>query len=338
MKKFFLIGLAICLSLAMANAAHMTSTVNKTNNYLGFSLGLGADMMIPSNSVAKTDLGMDANFAFRYQLNSKGFLFTLGLGADYELTREKMNDYLEYRQAKDFDGENFRYEYQYSNYKDAQNTLYGMGMLALGYQVKQVYFLLGANVKLPLISNYHFTTDLLTSGAYSSFKAEHITDVPTYGFYPKDQYEGKGSKATADLVNLDNLWIAPMLEIGYARPIKKKSVLQAGLFLEYGIRLGDYSTPLFDYSKVATNMQIQSQENLRDNLQYGSLLYSAVPGLPNTNPYLGVDINQRDKAAVGSLSNFVLGLRVTLLFNVDHERKFCNCDPQNHTPIFHKRK
>lgn len=297
---FHKIGLlTLCLLLCIGvQARHLTSTIDRTQHYLGLSVGGGMDLMIPQLE-AKPKIGGAGNMMIHYEIQRHNFIFDVAAGADYQLGRMGIDSLVDSRDAKDLTGEQHKYQYRYSSYIENEKTLSGKAQVMVGARLSDyLYMLVGAKVQIPIMSSYSTKTDMATTGQYERWEAEYIENIPTYGFYPKSTYSYAGA------IKNQSLWVAPTIEFGGYMPFMKRNIARASVYGSYGIRLGEGTGEIADYSNTNMNPKSQSQSDLSANLILNSLA---------------------DSKAIGKLNNFEFGVRLTVLFNVTCERKICNC-------------
>lgn len=308
MRRYLYILFTCALSVQVVVAQYHKSTDGQVNHYLTFSVAGGETNMFTSlteDAPAIKDMpGADALFQLSYELRKRSFFVGLGIQADYDFTWQRVDTFSNLFERTDREYDPITYAYRYSDYRDRQHTLQLSVPLYVGANVGRYFYVLaGAKVSLAFVAEHKTTTLLSTDGTYHRF-IHTIVDVPSYGYYYEDLYASVGAWEAPFLK------VSPMAEFGFRIPVKSKSGrvgMRAGFYAEYGIPL-DWSNmlPMIDYRHVDDSPFTQSQDNLRENIVFNSVLNSSF-----------------QKKAFNQLT---VGLRWTLLINVTPPDHVCMCD------------
>lgn len=307
-NKRNIILLLLLLSTAVGVQARRRYIQNPVNHFITVSLGGGEGNTLSAFSIpeSKDLIGADALFGLGYELRAKSFFFGFGAQADFDLTRQRLGDFVEAEWRRDFENDAHLYSYRYSQFTDVQRNLQVGVPLYFGmYFGPYVYGAVGAKFDLSLWGDHTATTLLSTDGTYPRFE-EPITGSPRYGFYPQDTYS-----YTSEAKQV--MKIGPTLEIGAKIPMYTRSRrigLRVGLYAEYlmPIKMEDTQKmpSLVDYSKVDANPNTLNQKNLKQNIIFNSALASSYQ--------------------LRQAYNLSVGVKVTLLINCTPVQKLCNCD------------
>jgi hypothetical protein len=299
----------VILGLMLAGMSVAAPRYSQTNlsHWLGLSVtGVEANVIAPKSEMALR-AGGGAQAHFIYELQAGGFFFNIGTGADFMVTNTAMNTHSEAFNRVDYTGEEVLYRYCYTNYREQQRQVRIVIPVQFGYQFGDwVYAGLGASFRtIPLLNSVNAHTRMFTEGEYDMF-IEPIRNAPDYGYWPEAEYTESGK-----MQSVQNE-VAVEAEAGVNVPIAVKWFrMRAGVYFGYDLPVGTYKkraeTPLADYSKVDTNPFTQSQENLRANLRFNSMLDTPV--------------------AKHDVQRMRIGLRLTILFDVTTHANHCMCMP-----------
>lgn len=239
-----------------------------------------------------------------YELRTGGWFFNIGLGADYILTNTALATYTDAFGRVDRTGEALTYRYNYSDYAEQQRQVRLMIPLQVGYQFGDyVYVGVGASLRTkPLLNEIRTHTRMYTQGEYERF-IEPFRDAPYYGFWSEDEYSGTGIMRSATNE------MAVEAEVGTNIPLNAKKVrMRAGLYFGYDLPLSQFeereATALVDYSAVNKSPYSQSQEDLKENIRFNSML---------------------DTSLSAEAQRVRVGLRLTVLFDVTPKPRHCMC-------------
>ena len=144
---------------------------------------------------------------------------------------------------------------------------------------------------------------MYAQGEYDRF-IEPIRETPYYGFWARDTYTGQGVMLSATNE------VALEAEAGVNIPLPMQVIkMRAGVFVGYDLPLTKYearsSSPLVDYSAVNTNPLTQTQENVKQNIRFGSMLDTSL--------------------AAHDAHRLRVGMRLTVLFDITPKPKHCMC-------------
>lgn len=304
--KLNLLTLTLALTLSI-------SAATPWEHYIGLTLAGAEANMLPSfhkgtpevevygKGSIKPLAGGAGQAALLYEARATHLFIDLGLGIDYSFTQLNAINLVESREATDITREALLYQYRYSLLVEAQRMLSAQLQAAVGFlPTENFYLLLGLRLQLPVTHNYTSTANMLTAGRYERWAADFIEDRPQFGFYPETEYKSSDSFASA------KAWLTPTVELG-ANFDLGRTTLRAGVYADYGIRLGDkVSKPITNYSRVDIMPATQTQQNLSDNIRFTSLL---------------------DSEYLRTFSHLEVGLRLTVLFDVTTFHVPCHCVP-----------
>ena len=278
---------------------------NPANHFVTISLGGGEGNTISAFSIpgSKDLIGADALFSLGYELRKNKFFFGFGAEADFDITRQQLGDFVESEWRRDFENDAHLYSYRYSRFTDVQRNLQlGVPLYFGMYFGPYVYGTIGAKFDLSLWGTHTATTTLSTDGTYQRYE-EPLTNLPRYGFYAPDTYSYTGLAKQV-------MKVGPTIEIGAKVPLytsSRRVGLRIGLYAGYLFPLEfDNTKPLVDYSGVDSNPLTLNQQNLKDNIVFGSAIAS---------PY-----------QLRAAQNLAVGIKFTLLINCTAVHKICNCD------------
>ena len=287
-----------------------------TSHFLGVSVGMGTSLSLNGGDAVNVKPGFDGQASFSYEVVNRGFFFNVGVGADYQLTREGLAGTMVDQYGRvDKWGAPIWYRWIYNDYREAQHTLYASLPIQLGYIIKdRVYIGVGAKFTLPLWNQYEVSTRLYTEGEYVNLIAPISRNVPSYGYYAEDDYSSKGTYVGA------TAYVSPTIEVGAQLPVTRKVSCRIGLFAEYAIPfLGSHEVvpALVDYSSVDLNVQTQNQDNLRENIRFVSLMNAALN--PTFTEHGGESLYK------GLSQNLSIGVKATFRFDVTKKSYPCRC-------------
>ena len=305
-NKRNIILLLLLLSTAVGVQAERRRFVqNPANHFVTISLGGGEGNTISAFSIpgSKDLIGADALFSLGYELRKNKFFFGFGAEADFDITRQQLGDFVESEWRRDFENDAHLYSYRYSRFTDVQRNLQlGVPLYFGMYFGPYVYGTIGAKFDLSLWGTHTATTTLSTDGTYPRYE-EPLTNLPRYGFYAPDTYSYTGLAKQV-------MKVGPTIEIGAKVPLytsSRRVGLRMGLYAGYLFPLEfDNTKPLVDYSGVDSNPLTLNQQNLKDNIVFGSAIAS---------PY-----------QLRAAQNLAVGIKFTLLINCTAVHKICNCD------------
>lgn len=284
-------------------------------HFINLSAAGGLDVGLSGSGFVRPGIGGDGQFAVAYELQNKGFFFNVGLGADYRVMNYALKGKMTHAFAsQDKDGHPISYRYVYTGYSETQQTLYATLPIWLGYIIRErVYIAVGAKAALPLWNTYEAKTKMYTEGVYTNLIDPVSQNVPSFAYYPKSTYSGKGTYTTA------TAYVYPMAEAGVVFELDKKITCRLGAFAEYAIPIGGACphTDIVDYSAVDMNPQTRSQENLKAGLGFNSMLN----GKMNTS----ATANAGQNLLNGWSSFLSVGVRATFNFNVTKYKSECRC-------------
>ena len=305
----------MCMLLTIASEAATRKNTSLTpprykgsapvTHWLGLSLNGVEANMLPGGKEIKTKFGGGGGGHLLYELNAKGWFVNIGVGADYMITNIWMGAYTDAFARVDRMGEALTYRYQFSDLSEQQRQLRVVVPLQIGYQSEDLWYVgVGAAFRsAPLINTIGFKSQMYAQGEYDRF-IEPIRETPYYGFWAGDTYTGQGVMLSATNE------VALEAEAGVNIPLPMRVIkMRAGVFVGYDLPLTKYearsSSPLVDYSAVNTNPLTQTQENVKQNIRFGSMLDTSL--------------------AAHDAHRLRVGVRLTVLFDITPKPKHCMC-------------
>lgn len=306
-KRISILAIVLCSAVSLLAQYHKT-TDNRVNHYINFSIG-GGETNLFSHFVKDApkieDMpGGDGLFGITYEMRKGSLIFGLGAQLDYDYTWHHIDSFANVFDRLDRTHEEIFYEYCYKDYTDRQHNLQLSIPLYFGVNIGHyVYLLAGAKVSLSFLAQHQTETLLATQGTYKRF-IHTIQNAPTYGYYYQDTYSYKSA------FEAPSLKVSPILECGARIPVESRSKrigMRLGGYIEYGIPLDmNNKMDMVDYRMVDKSPFTQTQDNLRENIVFNSVVNSSF----------------QSKA----FSQFTVGIKWTVLFNVTPPDHVCMCD------------
>ena len=305
-RWLLLLVLCLCVAEGSAKTPKYKST---TNHYIGFSIGGGeANDIFTGTDGVKPLTGGAANAMVSYELQlNRMLLFSIGLQVQYQYTRDTVAPFMDSFYRRDIMG-NVEYQYLYSKWGDQNRDLRLTIPVRIGCQVNDyLYILAGADVSFAVLTSHSSSAEMFTQGLHAWDSRPMRTD-DKHDFTANLGYYTPFDVATTAPYK-EALWIAPSLEIGSYIPVPgKKSRLRAGVYVNYGFRLGQLSeNTIVDYSAInmRANPNTQPPEYIQENAVLNTVMNSdVVAALPN---------------------NLEAGIRVTYLLDVTMRKTHCMC-------------
>lgn len=303
-RKYLYIVLLSVLPAVVSVAAPRQYKSATLTHWVGMSVtGVEANLLPNGNDIIIKGGGGGGGHLL-YELRTGGWFFNIGLGADYILTNTALATYTDAFGRVDRTGEALTYRYNYSDYAEQQRQVRLMIPLQVGYQFGDyAYVGIGASFRTkPLLNEIRTHTRMYTQGEYERF-IEPFRDAPYYGFWLEDEYSGTGIMRSATNE------MAVEAEVGTNIPLNAKKVrMRAGLYFGYDLPLSQFeereATALVDYSAVNKSPYSQSQEDLKENIRFNSML---------------------DTSLSAEAQRVRVGLRLTVLFDVTPKPRHCMC-------------
>lgn len=301
--KYFVVILLLPTTLV-----HAQGWGRGPSHFLGVAIGGGTANNLFYQEQITPKLGGAGNFSVLYELHQKGFVFGLGVEAQYQYTREWGDVYIEEFSRIDKTNEQFMYGYVYNSVMTLSHDVRITFPVYMGYVSSSgVYALIGAKLSTSLFPYATTIANMYTQGDYA-WSIEPIrnvggNDFTSFGYYPEQTYQTQNPY-------IEKLWAAATAEIGSYIPLSAniaKTRLRAGVYVNYGIRIGQMPSLMqADYSCVNTDAYSQSQEDLQTNLQLNPLI--------NT-------------CRIGSKAhNLEVGVKLAVLINVNTYSPPCHCN------------
>jgi len=305
------------LLIQSASAVYFPTTRKGVQHYLDLSFSAGALYPVTKSTGITNLIGGDGQVAFSYEIGKKSFFFGIGVGAQYNLSRCRINSFADATLTKDPNANSAIYRYVYNNFEEMQHTIMLTAPLQIGYYfTNRVYMAIGAKLQMPFYGLYSTKTNLYTEGIYTNLMEPISRNVPSFGYYPEDEYKGSGSVAH----KLGSEFrVAPGLEIGGVFLLKKRLSCKVAFYADYSIPVvaSDVQYDLVDYSTVASIPGTRTMDNLHENLKFNPISLSRY----NASVVELAGQNVLSKAA----QNISAGIRFTLHLNVSPSPKICIC-------------
>lgn len=299
--------LLLFLTLATSQClAQYRSSLKGSRHYIALSLaGAEANDLTYTEGITSQP-GAGASVRISYEWQYKKWLLGAGVEARYQYLRDTLQDFTDAFNRKDRVGTDVRYLYNYLGFKETDQALLVSVPVYFGREIGDyMYVTLGATFSLPLLTQASTVTRLYTEGEYGfgigTANSLGSEDFSFYGYYPIDEYTQKKSYKDAMRVSAD-------VEIGGLIPIESKQIkLRAGIYGSYAFRFGTFpGDQLVDYSAVEQSPTLMTQQNLKENIHFESIMLS----------------NRLSNWA----HNLEVGVRLTLLFDVTGEKHHCMCN------------
>ena len=343
MKKATLILVALAMMLS-ATARNYRSYDERANHFITLSLAAGESNTFSSQAglkdvpLVKDAIGADALLGVGYEIRYRKVFLGLQAQLDYDLTRQRI-DYFMHDRPGYIDNlissagtrAQIEYRYMYDAYTECQNHLQASGQFHIGGNIGHyVYLMAGAKFSASFSANYYADVKLSTTKIYTGVMApivgspsningvyvsHWVNPKPSYT-YSDPQVEKDGLKA-----NPFRLKVSPLVEAGVRLRVPSSSG-------RVGMRLGIYAEwalPIQSNTIQGANLIVYDYlESFKDN-QTG---LNTIPGSVNQlderlliNSILNTNIiNRKD---ILSLTQFSVGIKWTVLFNVTAPRHFC---------------
>ena len=294
----------ILLATATAEAQNYRGST-AVRHYINISLGGGETNTIsrPAEQLVLHDMaGGEAELHLSYELNYKRFFVNIGLGTDYSLTRQLLDEYVVAVPRIARDGLDENYEFVFTDWRSSMREVHFVVPLQLGVWVHPlVYTAVGATLMLPAMQWHNENTMMLTQGDQTERHVEPFRNDPYNGYYSNAGYAvNSRSQSGISFMSLQ-------AEVGARIPLHASRVgLRAGLYAGYALPLQKPEiTMLADVSNVDIAPMSQSEKQMRQSL--------VLNNVQNSN-------------ALEQLSGRLqVGVRLTLQLNVTPDRSVCHC-------------
>jgi len=307
----------VVLSQWMMAAGYFPATQKGLRHYLDLSVSGGALVPVTKGEGLTNQIGADGQVAFSYEMGIRSFFFNLGVGAQYNLLRRQIGEFVDATPSQDPNMNPVTYRYVFNDFAEQEQALMFTVPLQIGYYfTNHVYMAVGAKLQLPFYGSYTTTTKLYTEGDYVNLMEYISRNVPSFGYYAEDQYKSSGSIAR----NLGSeIRVAPGIEIGARFHIKKRWNCKVAFYAEYSLPVvtADVQYDLVDYSAISAEPGMRTQDNLRENIKFYPIALSRY----NASVLEVAGQNVLAKAA----QNMAIGVRFAVHLDVSKAPKICNC-------------
>ena len=281
----------------------------EAQHYLGLNVEAGGWGLLPAKDTGlKTAFGPGVELGFVYELQRRHLLFQTGIGAEFGMGTFRSDSAGSVAVgAKDMDGYHFDYTYEFGSRKDTYYDLAAELPLLLGGQWKHFYFLAGAKFKFHAYTRAHVAGNLSTCGIYQEIDPHH--NMPEYEFV--DDVE-----TTTDVSSSLNLDVAASAEIGFRLGEiyegsgfdvpKQRTQFRLALFADYGllnIHQDGTNDPIVTPAKYSAG-------HMLEGIKYNDILSTS--------------------SARGRINSLFVGVKLTILFRVDHGRNWCLICREHH--------
>ncbi|MCQ2342612.1 MAG: hypothetical protein MJZ75_03855 [Paludibacteraceae bacterium] len=316
--KHYIVGLVLAVGLMPLSAQrYFSSVTGGTQHFLNLSVSAGALLPTTKGEGLTNQIGADGQIAFSYEIAKRSFFVNLGVGAQYNLSRRRLDHFVDATPAVDPNMHALTYRYVFDNFAEMQHDLMLTVPLQVGYFLtNDLYLAVGAKVQLPFYGTYKTKTNLYTEGEYINLMEYISRNVPSFGYYPEEKYT-YGANRNVSLGQV--IRVAPGIEFGGLFQIRKRLSCKVAFYAEYSILVVAPSVEydVVDYSNVASQPGMRNMDNLKENLVFLPITESRYNS--SVIDYAGQDILA--KAA----QNVAFGVRFTLHLNVSRTPKICNC-------------
>lgn len=318
----------------------------EANNFTGRSNSGGYYFTPPSEGVTIlhqpqpviTDLiGGGGQIGLGYEVHYKRMFFSVGLSADFAYTRHFVDSltHVEYIN-RDIDGfTNGVYEYKFADFAEKEYIVYGSIPIQVGVWLHPyIYAAAGLKIGMSFYSAYTANANMYTRSYFPQTGYMYSTMFDGSGLTPQALENLQTALAARGIYNWDNysysesstdaihsivmpkIKVSTTIELGGRIPLhSKKVMLRGGVYAEFGMPLGtsDFiGHEIPDLSAVtipdAASRVPLSQENLKNNLRFNSLLESNI---------IGYDISR--------FYTFTAGIKLVLMFDVTKDFSPCRC-------------
>jgi len=315
--KRVILSLLAVLMLQTAGAVYFPVTRKGVQHYLDLSFSAGALYPVTKSTGITNQIGGDGQVALSYEIGKRSFFFGIGVGAQYNLSRCRIDQFVDATLAQDPNLNTCVYRYVYNDFSEMQHTLMLTAPVQIGYYLtNRVYIAVGAKLQMPFYGQYATKTLLYTEGAYPNLMEYVSRNVPSFGYYPEDEYQTSGD--VAHKIGSE-IRVAPGIEIGGVFLLKKRLSCKVAFYADYSLPVvsSDVQYDLVDYSKVESNAMLRSVDNLKANLAFNPMSLSR---------YNSSVVDRAGQNVLsGPLHNLSAGIRFTLHLNVSPSPKICVC-------------
>ena len=301
----------------------------KVNNYVGAYGFVGEWTLRPSQSDYKPSLGVGGGAGFLYELQAgknyhpARFLLNVGVGAWGGMTSyAQSSDFAEeLTNQTDLQGDPFVYVYEVKNRHDQYSSVAVQVPLMIGFHYHRFYMLAGAKVNTHIYTKEKTKADITTYGKYDDIPA--LTGMPEYQFFDNIRKTGTAKPSCKLDLNL-SLELGGRLGVvteasGYDVP-KRTIEYRMAAFVDYGISdihtkasLPGFTKPLsYDTDPSSKNYVYQSKSMI-DNLTVNDVMST-----PNF---------------ADAVTNLMVGVKFTILFQLPEEQKCVICQDAYNTSV-----
>ena len=301
--KLLLIFVAFVASPSL-KAEYVSTSSDRLTHYLGLSLsGAEANRITAKQTSVINGAGWDAAVAASYEMSYRTWFWGFGLEASWQQINDRLDHFIDMQQRVDIDGEQFSYQYVYTDYLERAKTFDISIPIYLGKSFNRVYTMVGFRFDIPVKARYDVTNSMYTQGVYPWSITPVVTtpgnDFSSLGFYAEQQY--KYAKQYDK-----ELHLTPFVEVGYEVLRSAKVNIRTGAYAAFAIPISNKTRMvLSDYSSINTNPFTQNVQNMQQNIRWNPLAYS--------DKYLATP------------SQLEVGVKLSFLFNVTAHPGKCMC-------------
>lgn len=277
----------VCSTVLMAQSSHYNVHNKRVHHYLTLGLQGGEANTFAASAEQKIAVppfhtgynllnlpGGDAQFELSYEIRKRNFFFGILGDAHYTITGQRLGSFRDEYRCTDTNGDPMDYRFNYSNFREYQQTVWVGGGIRFGYYfTPRFYAALGGKVEYPLWNTFKTKTNLQTSGywpfAYGDVESKPGESSWDYGFFSQQPFEYSGKY----MVHKTHLIVSPYVEIGTRFNLARRVDLRLAGYVEYGIPIQpEYKSVVLDYSNVKMDPYWQNREQLWATLKTGSIL------------------------------------------------------------------
>ena len=241
-----------------------------------------------------------------YELSYNMLLMQVGVGAEYSRAHLKATDYFTTIATFDTQGTEFTYAYQFTDRIDHASEVAVSVPLLAGCQVSYFYFLAGVIGSMMMYQQNNASANVTSWGTYDRFVAD-LGKMDNHAFYTNEPISATSNAAYI----WPRIQVRPHLELGarftsadisntgYRNRKQQDITFRVAAYAEYGV-LNAQGNPEF------------KQPYIIDESRPFDVNAIGIPPVLNTQYYAGT-----------YLSDFTVGLRLTVSFNVQTTSRRC---------------
>jgi hypothetical protein len=285
---------ALCIIISFQSSIFNLFAQTTHNIYLSGSGGYSSFLLKDAPGFTASG-SWGGGFGAGYEMNVRAFILKLGAEFTYLNAGLDLENFTQQVDLIDDDNpsESYTGNYTFSGNSDRYRLADINIPLMLGFRTGSFYVLAGGKIGFSLFARSTTTATVLSTGTYTDY-IDDFEDMPNHSFLEtkeKGEFTGK---------LLGNAYLSGELGFYLNAKSDSKTKFRVAVFADYGLM------------------------DLRGNAISESLTLEREDVVPY-RPYLNSFI--RSENLHGSLvNNLFVGLRFTVLFGFEQERKGCGCD------------